>query len=80
MQRMLVAPLLLQPRDDLLHVLHPVAGRDEHRILGLDDYMILQPDDADQAAFGIQVAAVRVLDEDVAVSHVAPAIALACLV
>ena len=55
-QRMLVAPLLLEPIDELLHVLHAIPGRDEHGILGLDDHMILEANHRDQPAPGIEIA------------------------
>src|SRR5579884_3365629 len=36
MERVLVAAPLLEPMDELLHVLHAVLRRDEHGVLGLD--------------------------------------------
>src|SRR3569833_4546446 len=41
MQGVLVATLLLESEDELLHILHPLFRRYEDRILGLDDHMVL---------------------------------------
>ena len=55
-QRMLIAALLLEPVDELLHVLHAIPGRDQHGILRLDDHMILEANHRDQPAPGIEIA------------------------
>ena len=60
---------------NLLHhffdVLHRVAIGDQHRIFGLHHHQILHPDGRHQARFGIHVAVLRFVANDVAMMHIA---------
>ena len=68
-QRRLVAALRLELGHQCLDVLHAVARRHQHGILGLDDDVILEAHGTDQAAGRMQVAAARILDQHVARSR-----------
>jgi hypothetical protein len=61
----------LDARDQLLHVLDLVFGRDEHGVGGLDDHDILEAERRDEPAVGVYVAAARVLEQHVAARDVA---------
>src|SRR5690349_10604757 len=78
MQRVLVATLLLEPENVLLHVLHTVFWCDEDSILGLDHHVILQTYYRHEPALRVQIAAAGVLGNDIAPGNVAPAIRFGC--
>ena len=80
MQRVLVTPERFQTSDELLHIVHPIARRDENGILGFDHDGIRQADDRDQPALGVEIAARGVLDQHVAAHDVAVLVRRAGLV
>ena len=56
MQRVLVAPELLQASDEFLHIVHAIARRDEDCVLGLDHDGVLKAYGRDEAALGVEIA------------------------
>ena len=68
---MLGAARGLDARDQRLHILHAVARRDEHRVLGLDHHMRIEPDGGDEPALAEHERVARVLGDDIAAQHVA---------
>src|SRR5882762_9835589 len=80
MQRILGAPQLFQPQHQLLHVLYVILRRHQHRVLGLDDHVVLESHRGHQAALGIQVAPVGVFAEHVPAYDVTVRVGVARLV
>src|SRR3569833_3091695 len=72
MQGVLVATLLLESEDELLHILHPLCRRYEDRILGLEDHMVLQAHYRYEPALRIQIAAPGILGNNITPGHIAP--------
>ncbi len=65
-----VAALLLELRDQIFDVLHTTLRRHQHGILRLDNDVIAKSDGRDEAARGLQVAAVGVGREHIADRYV----------
>ncbi len=78
-QQMFPTPLRLDPRDQLLDVLDLVFRRHQHRILGLDHDVITQTHGCDQTMIGIDIAALGVLEQHVAVGDIALRVLHQCL-
>ena len=71
MVRHLRAPFRLQPVDDLLHLLRPFAVGHQHRVLGVDHYRVLHPDQRYQPRVGEGEAIAGIMRQYVAAQGIA---------